>query len=533
VAIIPGSARLRYSELLRALEEAYPVSFVGSSRSEIDAADAVIAFPGGRHPDGLRVPCLVLEGPRPERRRGSSFTVELSRCAGLDRALHGQRLLERDATSPAPLANGTGSRVLATVAGKPVWVQNDAGGVDRETASALPAELQDREFLRDHLAAGRFWSLLPIVHFLKKLSCRVSTHSHVRPACFVIDDPNVRFSSYGYVSFPDLARDARECNYHVAVATIPLDLLAPGRGAVGVFRSFRPELSLVVHGNDHVRHELERCRSAVGAERMVASAVARVARFEQRTGIRIDRVMCPPHGGCSPETLAALFTYGFLGLTASRPFPWDGFADERRWRLGGWLPAQLVGGGLPVIPRYSLSRNLDDLVFRAFLGQPLILYLHHADLRSGLEPLRAAARRVAELGDVRWMSLASVTKGNALCREHDGVATVTLYGRNVRLPRPAATSVRVEVPRVFGAGGLMRLVVDGDSHDVQVDADGRASLTLATLPPGHALRIQISAPGHVAAATAGNWRPRAWPVARRVLTEARDRALPLVRGSRS
>jgi hypothetical protein len=186
-----------------------------------------------------------------------------------------------------------------------------------------------------------------------------------------------------------------------------------------------------------------------------------------------------------------------------------------------------------VIPRYSLSRNLDDLVFRAFLGQPLILYLHHADLRSGLEPLRAAARRVAELGEVRWMSLASIARGSALCREHDGVATVTLYARDVRLPRPAATNVRVEVPRVFGARDLMRLVVDGESHDVKVDADGRASVTLSDLPPGHELRIQISAPGQMAAATVGEWRPRAWPLARRVLTEARDRALPLVRGSRS
>jgi hypothetical protein len=110
---------------------------------------------------------------------------------------------------------------------------------------------------------------------------------------------------------------------------------------------------------------------------------------------------------------------------------------------------------------------------------------------------------------------------------------VTLYARNVRLPRPAATSVLVEVPRVYGAGDLMRLVVDEESHDVQVDADGRASVTLANLPPGHELRIEISAPREVSAATVGDWRPRAWPLARRILTEARDRALPLVRRSRS
>ena len=102
VAIIPGSARLRYGELLRALEEAYPVSFAGSSRSEIDAADAVIAFPGECRPTGCASRASCSKGPGAERERGSSFTVELSRSAGLDRALHGQRLL----------ANGTRDRRL-------------------------------------------------------------------------------------------------------------------------------------------------------------------------------------------------------------------------------------------------------------------------------------------------------------------------------------------------------------------------------------------------------------------------------------
>ena len=238
--------------------------------------------------------------------------------------------------------------------------------------------------------------------------------------------------------------------------------------------------------------------------------------------------MCPPHGGCSPETLAALFRCGFLGLAASRPFPWDGFADQRRWRLGGWLPAQLAAGGLPVIPRYPLSRNLDDLVFRAFLDQPLILYCHHADLRDGLEPLRAAAARVAELGDARWMSLASITRGNVLCREEEGVATVTLYSRDVRIPRPAVPPVRVEVPRIFGADDLVRLVVDGEDHDVRPGIDGRASVTLANPATSGELRIRISAPDHVATTTR-NWRPRPWPLVRRALTETRDRTLPLVR----
>jgi hypothetical protein len=243
--------------------------------------------------------------------------------------------------------------------------------------------------------------------------------------------------------------------------------------------------------------------------------------------------MCPPYGGCGPETLAALFKCGLLGLAASRPFPWDGFTGQRDWRLGGWLPAQLAGGGLPVIPRYSLSQNLDDLVFRAFLGQPLILYCHHGDLRVGLEPLRAAAARVAELGDVRWMSLGSIAERNALCSERDGVATVRLYGRDLRLRRPSARTVRAELPRVFMASDRIRLVVDGENHDVQTRADGTASATFANRSTSDELRIHIAARPSVAAATIRDWRPRVWPLVRRAMTETRDRTLPLIRDLRN
>ncbi len=532
VAIIPGAAKLRYSALTRALEEAFPVRFVGSSASDIDAAYAVIVFPDGRRPERLRVPCLVLKGRRAHEKRGSTFTVEISRCAQLDRALHGQALIEQDCQPPTSLVMERGCRVLAVAAGKPVWTQSALGGIDRVTASSVPAELEDHAFLRDHLTSGRFWSLLPIVHFLKGISPSLSGPSEVRRACFVIDDPNPRFSSYGYITFPELAREAREARYHVAIATIPLDLLLPGRAAVRVFQEFRTELSLVVHGNDHVHRELERRRSTAETDRLVRSAVARVARFEERAGIRVERVMCPPHGGCSGETLDALFRHGFLGLAASRPFPWDGFSQQRDWRLGGWLPAQLTAGGFPVIPRIPVTKNLDDLVFRAMLGLPLVMYCHQTDLSAGLEPFRAAAARVAALGDVEWSSLASIIRGNALCHEQDGAAVVTIYSRDVRIQMPTAPVVRVEIPRVFDDADAVQLAVNGTTQPVTHRRDGGAFVTLTNMPTGKELRIQLFPPGRVATPTIRDWHPRAWPMVRRAMTETRDRARPMISGLR-
>ena len=528
VSIVPQSALAANGELLLALEEAFPVRFVGSSDAEIDASGAAIVFPGGVRPSRLPIPCLSLTGGPAPGGGDRAVGVEMARDAGLDRALHGQSLRDEHHGLPAPVPVGRGFRVLATAFGAPVWVVKDSPAGREETASAHPPMLGEREFLRDHLTAGRFWSLLPIAHFLKRLSFGLSGALERHRACFVIDDPNVRFSSYGHVHFGALARDARDCGYHVALATIPLDLVLPGGRTAGVLREFPSHLSLAVHGNDHVRHELAR-PSARDAERIARSAVARVERFERRVGVRVDRVMCPPHGAFCPAALSALFRAGFLGLAASTPFGWDGFSEHRAWRLGGWLPAQLTAGGFPVIPRYPLARSLDDLVFRALLGLPLVVYCHHGDLRAGLEPLRAAAARIAALGTVDWMSLSSIARDCVRMCTVDDALEVILFSRDARIPRPDAPVVHVKIPRVFDVTDPILLAIDGERHDVTPRPDGGAELHVTTPAGGPTLRVQMLARDGLRAATAWGWCPRPWPVARRAMTETRDRLAPFIR----
>ena len=531
MATVPPGASRRYAELWSALEEAFPVRFTPRRWSDVEGADAVIAFPGEAAPERLPVPCLELR-PGPPHRAGSSLPVTMAGSTALDRTLHGQTLVEHGCGRPDALGVDHGWEVLATAEGSPTWAArvSTAGG-GREMAAAVPRELAGHEYLRDHLTAGRFWSLLPIVHFLRRITGGVSQHPVPLQACIVIDDPNLRLRSYGHVQFSELARDARECGYHVAIATIPLDLVTPGHRAAALFREFPRQLSLVVHGNDHVLRELDRPCSAADADRIILSATMRVARFERRAGIRVERIMCPPHGACGAYTLGALFRYGFLGLAASRPFPWDSFADQRHWRLGGWWPAQLAGGGLPVVSRYSLANDLDDLVFRAFLRQPLVLYGHHGDLRDGLEPVRTAAARAAELGDVRWMSLASITRRNATCSERSGVAAVTLYSRDVRIPDLRAPAVHVDVPRVFGAGDRLLLTLNGARHEARAHDTGSFSVTAPVALEDLGLHARIDAPPgeHRSARRGGAWVPGPWPLVRRMLTESRDRVLPLLR----
>ena len=55
-----------------------------------------------------------------------------------------------------------------------------------------------------------------------------------------------------------------------------------------------------------------------------------------------------------------------------------------------------------------VSRDAPELVLRAFLDQPLILYGHHEDVAPGLDVLGEAAEDVNRLGETRWCSLGEI-----------------------------------------------------------------------------------------------------------------------------
>src|SRR2546422_643936 len=121
--------------------------------------------------------------------------------------------------------------------------------------------------------------------------------------------------------------------------------------------------------------------------------------------------MAPPHGACSQAAARAMLALGFEAVCFSNPYPWrEGRGAPSP--LTGWHPAELVAGGLPVLPRHHLAAPREELVFRALLGQPQIIYLHHWDLRDGLDVLAQAAADVDALGEVRWGPPDWIAKGS-------------------------------------------------------------------------------------------------------------------------
>lgn len=518
VRITPSDAYAQRTRLFAALEGAFPVRFVVS---DSDGHDATLAFVTDLpDSDTISGPTLTLvdQTGRAGLRQPGAITFEDSEL--LPRPFRGRTLTESSTpvTALPPTATVRGE-VLARCSDGPVW--SGAEGL-RHVAASWPAELASGETLREQLTAGRFMTLLPLVHFLKELSAPLSWKQPESHACFVFDDPNLHWWSYGFLDYRKVSAAAEAHGYCVTAATIPLDQWYIHRRTVELIRERGSRISFAVHGNNHTRHELRRVDDPVRAAILAAQALERIGAL-RRAGAEVAPVMVPPHGVCSIAMIEGCLRAGFDALCADWPYWWLEERDAVS-PLSGWRPLDRFAG-LPVIPRFhAVASDLDDMVFRAFLGQPLILYAHHTDLETGLDVLAARAADVRSLGVNSWKSLGDIARDVFSARRDGDTITFALYSRRVDLVIPEEVShARFVLPGVDSSTTELRLEIG--------DAGGVRDVPLRERVPVEVGRL-------VATMTTDSAVPPqrpAWPIRpalRRVLTESRDRAAPFLSGLR-
>jgi hypothetical protein len=248
-------------------------------------------------------------------------------------------------------------------------------------------------------------------------------------------------------------------------------------------------------------------------------------KFERRTGLRVDRVMVPPHESLSEAAALGLLACGFEAFAGTRPYPWHGVAHDLPWlsrpadagALVGWEPAE-IAGDLPALLRIDFNHTREELVIRAFLGQPLIMYGHEDLLRGGPGQLELACADIRRLGDVRWQSLEGIARSSYLTRRRGSTLDVRMLGRHISLDVPdGVAELRVDAEavrdsptrkmRVWG-GSLAAAGVGERRQRVAVKRPGRVELAL-----DHALDPQTVRPPF----------PNVRAAARRFAAEGRDR----------
>jgi hypothetical protein len=326
------------------------------------------------------------------------------------------------------------------------------------------------------------------------------------------------------VNYREMLRHAAAGNYHVSIATIPLDTWYVHKSAGAIFKDNAERVSLLYHGNDHVSNELAQPLSPAAMHGILLQARSRVVRMEQRTGLRVARVMAAPHGACSELAIAEMARTGFEAACVSRGSLRYHNGNAAWSRSIGMKPCDIIAG-LPVIPRFGLSKSCaNDVLIAAALHQPIVPFTHHAAVAEGYQLLDETAAFVNALGDVRWTNLGAISRSLYAQRRHGETFSVRMYSKQITVAVPEGMS-RLEVNRPWlpgqGSEELSWRPIAGDRRwrtvldQAVIGVEGGATIEIAS--------GGIERPIHGDAA-----RPRLKPVIRRLLTEARDRVLPSV-----
>jgi hypothetical protein len=429
--------------------------------------------------------------------------VEFASDAQVPLPFRGQRLVLKLPTQLQCLILQRGERALATMSDGVLWsVMETATQTIYRTAMALDsAEGIDSVVARADGDGILDW--VPLLHFLSQANGLRQFEPPPLRACFIIDDPNLHWTRYGFVDYREIAADAARENYHVAFATIPLDAWFTHRASAEIFRRHRQGLSLLVHGNNHGKEELARVPNPKAGAMLLRQALDRIAALEASSNLQVSRVMVPPHGACSSDVLALLPQHGFEAACISAGSLKAHNPGQAWTRSLGLMPSEMVHG-CPVLPRWAFASGAPAaLRLAAYLGKALILRGHHQDLRHGLDVFRAAARAINGIGPVRWSNLGDLARLNYRSRREGSKLQVQPLGICIDVSLPdSLDDVTVEGGTFAWQGGDARMNVDGQTRTLR-------------------LQRRPAAMPHVSIGTSP--RTRSSLVLRRLLTEARDR----------
>jgi hypothetical protein len=519
VGVSPPAAIAGRRRLFSALSRALDVQFVDAQTVDSPLLASVYL---GEEPTIVTESSLVMgigHGTTVDRSR-----VRFASADAVDGTLRGWEISDETLRGARGITPGRTSSTLAEAGDVPVWTTRTSNAFRLDHAALAPEELGPEETLRSRLVPGRFFGLLPLVSFIRSLDRPDQWHRPPVRASFMVDDPNLHSVNYGYIDFRKIAGDAADIGFHVSIATIPLDGWLISSKAAKIFKTHSDQLSLLFHGNNHTKHELGYTDGPVPGLQMLAQGIRRIRRFEKRSGIPVAQVMAAPHGRCSEEAAWDMARLGFESMCVTRSFPWldrppSGFP------LAGWFPAD-TSSVMPAIVRVPLSSNPEEIVLRAFLGQPIMLYGHDSDLGAQPDLFATWAEQVARLDGVAWLSAGEISRELVSWRS-DGE---TLW------VRPHTRFVNVATPP-----GIGRLIVeaDGEGYETAVVTDGVDVVSARPLSSGDSGEIALSGTGgdltiRLRPNSAVNcddlavprWSP--WPLTRRILTEARDRSRPKV-----
>jgi hypothetical protein len=266
-----------------------------------------------------------------------------------------------------------------------------------------------------------FAQVAPGMIFTKYCAGARGWHALHHYANLTIDDPWLR-EPYGNLVYNDLLKEMQKHGFHTTIAFIPWNYDRNEAQAVALVRSHPEKFSICVHGDNHDHKEFDDFGSKPLSLQIAAlkQSLARMEKFQARTGIPYDNVFVFPHNIGSESILEELKTYNFAATVNSSNVPMD--RTRPLSPLFALRPVTLSFGDFASISRYpaSIPNPGPFIGINEFLDNPVLFYGHHDLFAGGVDAFDGVADEVNKLQpQTRWRSLGEVARNLYLVRLRD------------------------------------------------------------------------------------------------------------------
>jgi hypothetical protein len=357
----------------------------------------------------------------------------------LDRAVR-NRVMDADRTvlyRPLPELP-KGAEVVARLGTLDIFAVASSNGITHFFSSlSLPNVDKDGDIFMQFTAI-KYIELLLLWLFLCKLHEGEFRDGVSQFAAFMFDDPNIRKKNYGYLDYESMLESANKNNFHVSIATIPLDY-SKGIAAKSFFNDYAHLFSLLIHGNNHVHQELYRSCGSEFARKTLRQSLSRIEYLEARSSISISRVMVPPHGRINNLFLRELSKLEFDAVCLPRGALRHLATPEKLGRVIGMMPSEVIED-VTLVPRFPIERPFrNNVIISALLKQPIIAAGHHDDLKSGIELIEEIAEYVNSFNDVHWENLTNISRSLFNLAIVGTTCVVDVFSNKITLSLPRGT----------------------------------------------------------------------------------------------
>jgi hypothetical protein len=188
------------------------------------------------------------------------------------------------------------------------------------------------------------------------------------------------------------------------------------------------------------------------------------------------------------------------------------------------VPAEMGIFGFPVLSRISLARPLEELLFAAWLGKPLIVYTHHDFFSEGWDNFLQAVHFINRHINPEWVDIGTMVDANYLTRTDGRNTEVRAFSNQLSvdigpgIENVVCTKGGRDIPWESEALTVEGAVV----RDVERSADGVRAL-LTPLTPSNRLLVRFGSALSIQRPFPGWERTNFKSRARRLVTETRDR----------